>query len=283
LPTPTISFIPNEEFQSASEQDFSEIDVQLYREEEERPNADPSEAFLSVIAQSRLLTIEGERHLFKRLNFLRFRANALQATMKGKRKNRKTQKEIDRLLDTANEVREQIARACLRLATSIVRKHSSSRDEFDEFLAEANAILLNAIDKFDYARGYRFSTYATHAIQRHTFRLIEKRNKRRQREVSGNDLALDTVQAEPTQSGSCEAELFDAMKQIVANIETALEDREQTIVRMRFGLDGSSKGKSLRVIGDELGLSKERVRQLLQQSIEKLAESAKQLEATLEF
>lgn len=279
-----IRFIPNDSFGSATEQDFVEIDVQLYMAEDDRPDGQDrrttAEAFLMTVQQSRILTKEGEQFLFKRLNFLRFRANALQSTLRNRRTAKKTQKEIDRLLVKASETREQIACANLRLITSIVRKLSSSNDEFDEFLAEANAILLNAIDKFDYDRGYRFSTYATHAVQRHTFRLIERQRKRRGRESSDSEL----IQSAPALrvENSNDKQILDAFDEIVGCFDTVLDEREQYIVRGRFGLDGDGKGKSLRVIGDELGLSKERVRQLLQQSIEKLAEIAKPLESVLD-
>jgi RNA polymerase primary sigma factor len=279
-----IAFIPNDDFVSTTEQDFAELDVQLYAEEDDRPDPrDPrtaAESFLMTVEQSRILTKEGEQFLFKRLNFLRFRANALQATLQNKRKAKKTQIEIDRLLGEANDTREQIACANLRLITSIVRKLSKSPDEFDEFLAEANAILLNAIDKFDYGRGYRFSTYATHAVQRHTFRLIERQSKRRKRESADSELVQ--VAASRCMDDTGEMEVLAAVNEIVASFDTTLDERECYIVRGRFGLDGSGKGKSLRVIGDELGLSKERVRQLLQQSIEKLAEIAKPLESLLD-
>jgi DNA-directed RNA polymerase sigma subunit (sigma70/sigma32) len=68
----------------------------------------------------------------------------------------------------------------------------------------------------------------------------------------------------------------------VASFDAVLEPREKYIVVARFGLDGSSQGKSMKVIGDELGLSKERVRQLLQSSLEKLAASTKPLDLILE-
>ncbi len=49
----------------------------------------------------------------------------------------------------------------LRLVASIARKFSKSRNDFEELLSEGNAILLYAVDKFDFSRGFRFSTYAT--------------------------------------------------------------------------------------------------------------------------
>jgi RNA polymerase sigma factor (sigma-70 family) len=273
-----IEFIPSDEFESASEQDFAEIEGDLYADDEPGDrSATSAESFLLAVEQSRLLSVEGERFLFKRLNFLRFRASALQATATGKRMARKTKKEIERLLSEANETREQIACANLRLVTSIVRRLARTADEFDEFLAEGNAILLKAIDKFDYSRGFRFSTYATHAVQRHTFRLIERINKRKQREAANSEL-LHSAQAVESDKPDGR-EVLAAVEQITGSFDDTLTPREQHIIRSRFGLDGSEKGKTLKVIGEEVGLSKERVRQIVEEGLRKLAENSKQLES----
>ncbi|MCC9608367.1 sigma-70 family RNA polymerase sigma factor [Blastopirellula sp. JC732] len=282
MPNSKINFVPNDDFESTTEMDFEAIDIELYAAEDRPLPRDPklaAESFLCAVEQSRLLTFEGEQFLFKRLNFLRFRASALQSTLKNRRNTKKTDAEIDRLLSDANQTREEIAHANLRLATSISQKHAQSRDEFEEFLAESNAILLNAIDKFDYARGYRFSTYATHAIQRNLFRLIEKRNKRRKLE-SAEEAAIQTAASPAVDPDRpTDVEVQNAFDAIMSRIDDALDPREQFIVRQRFGLDQLGKGKSLREIGDELGISKERTRQLYQRSIEKLAEVAKPFEA----
>lgn len=283
MSNPEIRFIANDDFDSACEEDFDQVDIELYAQEEGRTvpgdRSEVAATFLQAIEECRILTFEGEQFLFKRLNFLRFRAQALQVTLQGKKRPRKVIREIDRLLTAAAETREEIARANLRLVASIVRKLSSSADEFDEFVGEANIILLNAIDKFNFARGYRFSTYATHAIQRHLYRHSGKTNKRKGHETSATDsvsaAADETLEPdEPTQ-----ADVLAAADAVMARIDAVLDQRERTIIMARFGLNDSSRTSSLRELGEQLGLSKERVRQLQQQALEKLAEVAKPFES----
>jgi len=278
-----IRFIPNDDFQSATEDDFDAIDVDLYSDEDDRPELvtaeHAAETFLSAVDQSRLLTFEGEQFLFKRLNFLRFRANAIQVTLPDRRPPRKKLREIARLLDEAAQTREEIARANLRLVLSIARKLSSNQDECDEFVSEANAILLNAIDKFDFARGYRFSTYATHAIQRHLFRVIGRRNKRAQRETTESPAPLSAVSREIPVDQPTPADVLAAATSIVSRMSEVLTQREITVVIRRFGLDESGTSRTLREIGEEVGISKERVRQILLQSVEKLAGIAEPFES----
>jgi len=278
-----IRFIPNAEFQSATEDDFDAIDTDLYSAEDGRwESVDPEQAaetFLAAVDQSRLLTFEGEQFLFKRLNFLRFRANAIQVTLPERRPPRKKLREISRLLDEASQTREEIARANLRLVLSIARKHSSGQDECDEFVSEANAILLNAIDKFDFARGYRFSTYATHAIQRHLFRVIGRRNKRAQRETMESSAPLSAISRDVPSDEPTQADVLTAATSIISRMDEVLTERESTIVVRRFGLDDSGTSRTLREIGEEIGISKERVRQILLQSVEKLAVIAEPFES----
>ena len=280
-----IEFIPSDDFESTAEADFQEIDFELYAVEEQAPGSldcnHVAASLLSALQQSRLLTFEGEQLLFKQLNFLRFRASAIQASLHPTRPAKKKVREMGRLLHEAEEAREELARANLRLVASIAGKLSISREEFDEFVAEGNAIMLYAIDKFDYSRGYRFSTYVTHAVQRHLYRVIDRRRKRAQREHAREaDMMAEEPTIETDPNALTEDDIQTAATAIIARIDETLDEREQVIIRGRFGLDGTGEGKTFKVLGDQLGLSKERVRQLFQKGIEKLGEVAKPFEST---
>lgn len=280
----SIDFIPNDDFDGTDEADLQNIEAELYAVEEQSPGAIGADSvdasLLAPLQQSRLLTFEGEQFLFKRLNFLRFRARAIQTTLNPGRSSRKKVRELNRLLGEAADARDALATANLRLVVSIAGKLSISREEFDEFVAEGNAIMLYAIDKFDFSRGYRFSTYLTHAVQRHLYRVIDRRRKRAQREhAQGSEImaAEPSVEIDPTDP--TENEIKAAAAAIIAKMDVTLDEREQIIVRGRFGLDGSGDSKTFTAIGAELGLSKERVRQLLQRSMEKLGQVAKPFES----
>ena len=97
-----IQFIPNESFESTTENDLLDVDVNLYKTEETAAGAlDPdsvASSLLTALQRSRLLTFEGEQLLFKRLNFLRFRANAIQISINPKRQSKRKLAELERLL-----------------------------------------------------------------------------------------------------------------------------------------------------------------------------------------
>ena len=226
--------------------------------------------------QSGILTVEGERHLFKRLNFLKFRADAIRSTLTDGRNSKKKLAEISSLLEDAGRVREEIAQANLRLVISIARKLShNDPGEFDDMVAEGNAILLYAIEKFDYARGFRFSTYLTHSVQRHLYRYINRRNKQRGKELTSANEHLAVMHGRDDASEYEAAKSIAIARQVLAKVDETLDERERFILLGRLGLDkDEAKGQSFQSLGNELGLSKERIRQLFQRALTKLAKVA---------
>lgn len=236
---------------------------------------------LSYLFRKPLLTPHGEQHLFKRMNYLRFIANRRRSKIDPSRPLIKLVREVEHLITESESCRKQLVESNLRLVASIARKFAKSMSDFEDLLSEGNAILLYAIDKFDFGRGFRFSTYATYAIQRHFFRVIQRMQRKRRFEIdSPADLLLDTVVAPQSEPESKSPALTP---QTLRQMAKLLDERERFIIEERFGLrTKNSSEKTLKVLSDEMGLSKERVRQLQHRALGKLREFLEERGVTLD-
>ena len=225
---------------------------------------------LTWSAADPLLTFEQEQILFRGLNLLRYRANCLRSRLSPDAPSAKMVREIQSMLTLAEQIRGQLVRSNLRLVSSISRRFSVSQHDVDEFSSEGSMILLGAIDRFDYSRKFRFSTYATHSIQRHFFRAWKVRQRRRQRFPCASAEILAEVAEVPGDLPIC-ADPQQVVRDLLKQAESLLDGREYQILVHRFGLEGSSgESQTLREIAAELGVSKERVRQLQLKALDKL-------------
>ena len=127
---------------------------------------------------------------------------------------------------------------------------------------------MRAVEKFNFALGNRFSTYATYAIQRHFFRLSHKGRQLRSRFVADDEAFKGRAAAEPN-TDYCSAEQIAMLKDLFASFLGALEPREQEIVVARFGFDGQPP-RTFRELGAAMGVCKERIRQIQTRAIDKL-------------
>ena len=89
--------------------------------------------------------------------------------------------EIESLYDEAVATKNQIVRANLRLVVSIAKRHVGQGDNFFELVSDGNMSLIRAVEKFDYARGNKFSTYASWAIMKNFARTIPDEHRHRDR------------------------------------------------------------------------------------------------------
>ena len=216
-----------------------------------------------------LLSVDGETFLFRKMNYLKFRAEQLRTSAAG----HATHQDLQDLLEDADSVRNHIAECNLRLVISIARKFCTSVCDFDELMSEGNEILLKAISKFDFSRGFRFSTYATHSIQRHFFRYTQRRQKRNSLEFRSTSEVLNEIpNAESDASIDEWVKEEQRMTSLIGLMSDRLNEREHQIVTARFGLNPDGVVKTLRELSAEMGLSKERVRQLQIVAVEKLRE-----------
>lgn len=225
--------------------------------------------YIAALYETPLLSPEHERHLFRQYNYLKYRASELRESLDLAKPDMRQMDKIEQYNRLAAEVRERIARANLRLVVSLVKKHASLSHGLSELISEGNVALLNAIEKFDYSRGFKFSTYATWAIVNSIRRSIPRDLTRASRFQSAREEALDAqvdYRDDPLNEESRHSEHQTTVNRLLKHLDA----REKKVISNRFGLDYRKEPKTLKQVGELLGVSKERARQLERRAISKL-------------
>jgi RNA polymerase sigma factor (sigma-70 family) len=228
--------------------------------------------YLSDLYENPLLSREQESHLFRKMNYLKFLANRLRERIEPTRARTADLDEIERLQEEALAVKNQVIRANLRLVVSIAKRHVGPSNNFFELVSDGNMSLIRAVEKFDFARGNKFSTYASWAIMKNFARTIPEENYRRDRFVTGHEEMFEA--AADTRTDEHEYESAQKRNQeAVKGMLGRLDERERRIIISRFGINGASE-QTLEQLGRELGITKERVRQIESRAQEKLRKIA---------
>ncbi|HEY6565387.1 MAG TPA: sigma-70 family RNA polymerase sigma factor, partial [Pirellulaceae bacterium] len=230
--------------------------------------------YLASLYEVPLLSTEQERHLFRKMNFLKYLASTRREKLRKGTNSRKLLESIERLYDEAVAVKNQIVRANLRLVVSIAKRHVTPADNFFELVSDGNMSLIRAAEKFDFARGNKFSTYASWAIMKNFARTIPGEYKHRERfRTSQDETFLSAI--DDGSNPSLEENLQYRRKAQIGRILSRLDDREQRIIVSRFGLDHRLEPLTLKEVGVELGVTKERIRQIEARALDKLRSAAR--------
>jgi RNA polymerase primary sigma factor len=225
-------------------------------------------SYLAHLYEEPLLSREQERHLFRKMNFLKYRVHQLLLALEPRHCDALQLDEIERLQEESLAVKNRIIRANLRLVVSIAKKHLGPTNNFFELVSDGNTTLIRAVERFDAKRGVRFSTYATWSIINNFAHSFRDEKRRRSRFVSGHEHVLAVA---PDNRPDEHAEKDDDRhrQEVVERMLGRLDDRERRILLRRYGIGGNN-AQTLEQIGRELGVTKERVRQIESRAHDKL-------------
>jgi RNA polymerase primary sigma factor/RNA polymerase sigma factor len=270
-----LAFIPNAEFKRAKAEAriLAPTPEPPKSKRVKRPSGLPP--YLASLYEIPLLTAEQERHLFRKFNYLKYKASKLREQLDPAVPKSPLMDEIEALYDRAVQTKNEIVGANLRLVVSIAKRHVGHADNFFELVSDGNMSLIRAVEKFDYARGNKFSTYASWAIMKNFARSIPGELKLRDRFRTSQDEAFQA--APEVRSDPFEQEHAQSRREVQVNrILKALDEREQQIIVSRYGLVRGDDPHTLKEVGHELGVTKERVRQIEARALSKLRKAAQE-------
>lgn len=261
-----IAYIPHESFDDPSKAD----EILAPMPDEEKYEAARAKARASVpkglppelasLYEVPLLNREQEAHLFRKMNFLKHQAEKLRQSIDPARARSSDLDRLEELNREILQIKELLVSANMRLVASIVKQHVGPNDNFFELLSDGNLSLLRAVEKFDFSRGNKFSTYATWAIRKNLARSLPTEKTYRDRFMTGFEEVLETKSDTRGSEYEDEASAQRAVQQ-VNRLKEFLDERERKILELRYGLNNGPR-LTLEQVGELMDITKERVRQI---------------------
>lgn len=222
-------------------------------------------------AKRMTLTAADEVKLFLRYNYARYRLGKLIEAQHRRLAVARARQMVmwhDRVL----AARGAIVRANMALVLAMAKRTRIPNVEFSELISEGNMALLRSVEKFDVARGFKFSTYACRAILKSFNRLATKTGRYRQHFPTEFDPELEQSDYDVRKHEVQREDSVDALREILHRNRAHLTEVEKTVVMERFAIasGGGVKGRTLAEVGKLVGLTNERVRQIQNGALQKI-------------
>ncbi len=233
---------------------------------------------LDLLAPPRhkVLSAEEEQKLFLRFNYCRYRVMHIVKEHAGRRLGMEASRELLRWMTEALRTRNHIVRANTSLVMAMARRTKTIGVELGDLVSEGNLALLRCVDKFDCARGFKFSTYACRAIMSGFARLGAKSARYRTQFPAPFDPSFERSDYVEQKRNDEADDCVSGLKLILSHNAAELSKVEQRVLTARFALDSAgrkdvpTRPRTLEQVGALLGVSKERVRQIQNRALQKL-------------
>ncbi len=269
-----IEYIPSEEFETLHAHGLIFSEPPERKPSSVRAKTPPGlSPYLASLYSLPLLSREEEVHYFRKMNYLKYKAAKLREQWDGFRVTSATMDVVEELLEKGLEMKKFLIRSNLRLVVSIAKRHVKPNTNFFEMVSDGNMSLMRAVEKFDYSKGNKFSTYASWAIMKNFARSIPAEHTRLDRFRTGNDEIFQ--HSSDTRANQFYEELVNQKQhQLIMSILGQLDEREKNIILFRYGLNQDIEPQTLAQVGTHFGVTKERIRQIEALALKKLRQIA---------
>lgn len=216
-----------------------------------------------------------EQHLFMRYNLARRRVSEILTREADKSLSAAATRQVLAWGHRAMAARSLIVRINLPLVLAMAKRTRIAGVDFNEMISEGNMALLRSVEKFDCSRGFKFSTYSCRAILKSFSRVAMRTSRYRGQFPTEFDPAMERSDYVDRQRENVERDCVDELKDILLKNLANLSDVERTVIRERFALSeiGRMPGappKTLEQVGQIIGVTKERVRQIQNNALRKI-------------